>query len=181
MATVHQGQHCESFKVATLNVHEWLDSNGLENTERLADVINPLHLDLLALEEVLHTDSLTMLAKLLGMPFIAFADGDLHGNAFLSRHKFLKTKSKLVSIDTHDKRSMLQVNLDHPFALENRIDFYVTHLDHAVETVRIQQLDEFKTMWTTNGNIQVVLGDFNSLTLSDYTPNYLKVQHQSMY
>jgi endonuclease/exonuclease/phosphatase family metal-dependent hydrolase len=105
-----------------------------------------------------------------------FADGDFHGNAFVSRHPISLTNNTLVEIGNHDKRNMLQVRLDHPFTTDNQLDFFVTHLDHAVESVRVQQLEYFQSkMWTSAGNVQIVMGDFNSLTMSDYSPNYLRV------
>ncbi|CAF3455014.1 unnamed protein product, partial [Rotaria sp. Silwood2] len=66
-------------------------------------------------------------------------------------------------------RSLLQCRLagDHQF-VKDRI-FAVTHLDHFNEDDRLSQIKEFNPY---EQNIDILIGDMNSLTREDYSDNY---------
>jgi len=68
-------------------------------------------------------------------------------------------------------RSILQCSLDsdHPF-IQNRL-FAVTHLDHINEDDRLKQMKEFNPY---KKNIDILMGDMNSLTRDDYSDNYYR-------
>ncbi|KAL0480879.1 glyS [Acrasis kona] len=178
MTSGHEGQSTRgTFRIATLNVHEWRDDKGVDSIDRIAQVLKPLDLDILALEEVSNESTLKILSSKIGLTHYLFCEADVyHGNAVLSKQQISSSKKARIGIGLNDVRSILQVVVDHEFMLDNAASLSVTHLDHASEEVRIEQLETFHEDILSNysNKVQIVVGDFNSLTLDDYSPKYLE-------
>ncbi|CAF1296355.1 unnamed protein product, partial [Adineta steineri] len=64
-------------------------------------------------------------------------------------------------------RGLLQCCLD---GFDN-LTFAVTHLDHIEEDVRLEQIQYFKPY---EQNIDILMGDMNSLTRNDYSDDYYR-------
>jgi endonuclease/exonuclease/phosphatase family metal-dependent hydrolase len=171
----------DTFKIATLNVHYWQDNNAQNNAQKLAKIVNNLDVDVLALQEVeINANELVEFSKLVNMPNVAFGAGDLSnfGQAVLSKHDITHQENVLVEIPGVGPRGMLRTNIAHPFAIVHGLQFFNTHLDHILEPSRIAQLEEFQRKIIEPNRkenaLEIVVGDFNSLTEQDYSPKYLQ-------
>ncbi|CAF2745258.1 unnamed protein product [Rotaria sp. Silwood2] len=137
------------------------------NFHGLAQLLTPLSLDVLALQEALHiTESsdttfnthsdLNLLSKLLQLRYVTFgaAARDAFGNALLSQYQ------------------MLAIQCEDQFSKGNDATIYVIHLDHMKEQFRLTQINEFEKHVQDSDGFQLVVGDFNSLTFDDYSDEY---------
>ena len=92
------------------------------------------------------------------------------GNGIASRYPILSHSNQQNSFSGEGgRRCLLHCTLDgdHPF-IKDRI-FAVTHLDHLDENDRLKQIKEFNPL---ENNINILMGDMNSLTRDDYSDNY---------
>jgi len=174
------------FRIATLNVHFFTDLQGESNVHRLAQVLKPMSLDVLALQEALHTDKLPgfapkkhyhfkLLSDLLQLPHMAFCS-TVHefGNGILSRHplnSIVKYRTEPVE-NHHHARGMLAVKIDNEFFKDNDAKMYVTHLDQISEQIRLKQINQFEKFVHGSNGLQLIMGDFNALTFDDYSDDY---------
>jgi endonuclease/exonuclease/phosphatase family metal-dependent hydrolase len=164
-------------RVATLNVHEWMDSKKGSNVNRLCTLLRPLGIDVLALQEtnMFQPENFTKLQKALEMEFMHYSatHNDIHGNTFLSRYP-ISPLSSHVSRAAHIKRGICAITVDHPFAKENSVRFMCTHLDHKYEENRMKQLVDMEhhVIGSSSSTYDILLGDFNALTLDDYTTEF---------
>ncbi|CAF1285126.1 unnamed protein product [Rotaria sordida] len=175
------------FRLGTLNIHFFTDLKGQSNVYHLAQLIKPMSFDVIGLQEVLHTDQppgtvaekyyqFQLLSDLLQLPYIAFCNtSHRFGNAILSRFP-LKTNINYLTevIENHDVRGMLAVQVNHEFFNDNDARLYVTHLDQLSEQVRLKQMEQFEKHIYDSG-LQLIVGDFNSLTFDDYSNDYFNV------
>ncbi|CAF1563729.1 unnamed protein product [Rotaria sp. Silwood1] len=172
------------FRIGTLNVHFFTDSQKQSNVHRLAQILKPMSFDLLGLQEVLHTDEpsntvsekyykFQLLSNLLQLPHIAFCNTSYKfGNAILSRYPLKNNVNYYTEpIENHNLRGMLAVQVNHEFFNDNDATFYVTHLDQLSEQVRLVQMEQFEK-YIQNAGLQLIVGDFNSLTFDDYSNDY---------
>jgi endonuclease/exonuclease/phosphatase family metal-dependent hydrolase len=162
-----------TFRLATINVHAFESGSTLRNNVNdLVEILKPLNLDLLAIEEVYNDESWPKFCQLLSLPYFIFdtSYGRFHGNGIASRYPIRFWSSQQASFTCRGgKRSLLQCSLDgdHPF-VRDRI-FAVTHLDHLDENNRLKQIKEFKPH---KQNIDILIGDMNALTRDDYSDDY---------
>ena len=163
-------------RLASLNVHFFSDLKGLSNVHRLAQLLKPLSLDALALQETLHTD-FNLLSELLQLPYRALCHTTFgFGNAFLSRYPVTGHVNYYAKpIGAKNKRGMLAVQIDHEFCKDNDATIYVTHLDQISEEIRLKQLDQFEQHLRKSNGLQLVMGDFNALTFEDYSDQYFNM------
>jgi endonuclease/exonuclease/phosphatase family metal-dependent hydrolase len=163
------------FRLATINVHSFDNrTEHRENINDLAAILNPLDLDLLAVQEVVNDENWVHFCELLSLPYFVFdaSDEDYFGNGIASRYPIQSHSNQLANIYCPGhRRSLLQCRLDgdHPF-ISDRI-FAVTHLDHLKENTRLSQIKEFDPY---NENIDILMGDMNALTRDDYSENYFR-------
>jgi len=161
------------FRLATINVHGFESgSTHTNNVKDLVAILNPLNLDLLAVEEVYNDKSWPKFCQLLSLPYFIFDSsyGKFHGNGIASRYPIRSSSSQQASfVCIGGKRSLIQCSLDgdHPF-IQDRI-FAVTHLDYINEDDRLKQIKEFNP---PERNIDILMGDMNALTREDYTDTY---------
>ncbi|CAF1268941.1 unnamed protein product [Didymodactylos carnosus] len=183
------------FRLATLNVHSFIDSQATSNIERLAQLLKPLALDVLAVQEACHTPDnrrnraqtafvetryhSQVLSELLQLSYKVFGDNVRNfGNGILSRYPITNASNYQIEPQASEAvRGMLTVEVDNEFCKDNKATIHVTHfLDHISEHRRLSQLHLFdKHVLTTAQNsrhLQLLLGDFNSLTFEDYSQNY---------
>jgi endonuclease/exonuclease/phosphatase family metal-dependent hydrolase len=164
-----------TFRLATINVHSFHNrSEHTNNIYDLAAILNPLNLDLLAVQEVFNDENWINFCQLLSLPSNAFnsSDEDYFGNGIASRYPIQSYSNQLANnFCPGHRRSLLQCNLDgnHPFIIDRT--FAVTHLDHLKENTRLAQIQEFNPY---KQNIDILMGDMNALTRDDYSDNYYR-------
>lgn len=169
-------------RLASLNVHFFSDLNNQSNVHRLAQLLKPMSLDALALQETLHIDQpsserhshFKLLSELLQLPHRAFCHTTLgFGNAFLSRFPVTNHANYYAEVvGAKNKRGMLAVQIDHEFFKDNNTTLYITHLDQISEEIRSKQLEQFEQHLRKSTDFQLVMGDFNALTFEDYSKDY---------
>lgn len=163
------------FRVLTINVHGFVSGSTLRfknNVNELVSILNPLQLDLIAVEEVLNDSNWKEFGDKLGLKSLIFdaTYGDHHGNGFVSRYPIKSWSSERSSFAcAGGRRGILQCSVDHPL-ISNRL-FGVTHLDHRNEDDRLKQIKQFSPHKT---NIDILFGDMNALTRQDYSDRYLR-------
>ena len=162
-------------KVLTYNVLGGRNTDGARDLTRLADVINALDPDVVALQEVdRHTGRLDgvdlpgELALLTGMDFAfgraMYYDGGEYGEAILSRFPIVDvTNHALPHQEASEPRAALATTIQIP-ASEQTFVFIGTHLDHLRSpTDRIMQATELNAILRHYTNQPVLLvGDLNA-------------------
>ncbi len=171
-------------RVLTYNIHGWraTDPDGSFNLAALIEVIGDARPDLVGLNEVFHPQpteggaALAVLAARLGMHFafgqtVSAAEasaGIPYGNAVLSRWPIQAFAAHRLAAGTNrEPRGLLEARILLPTG--RPFMFYVTHLDHRSESVRLTQWRAAST-WLTRerGRPHLVVGDFNALAAQDY-------------
>ncbi|KAJ5076534.1 hypothetical protein M0811_06114 [Anaeramoeba ignava] len=173
----------KSFKIASLNAHGWRDKSNHYSFLQFLDLLKPLDIDILALEEVYHPDHykienkkepvvvLQHLAEQLDCNYFFFsANHKKFGNAILVKKKFQSQKIAFqkLKVKNFQKRSFGIVSIK----LENEnFNFCVLHLDHISEQTRLEQVKIMNNFLTENKIVpHFLIGDFNSLSSkSDYS------------
>ena len=164
-----------TFRVATINVHGFYSGSSfgsVNNVNQLVSILDPLNLDLLAIEEVCKDENWTKFCEKLCLKYFVFdaTYGRIHGNGLASRHPIRSSSSQRSNLTcSGGTRGILQCSLDvdHP-SICNRL-FAVTHLDHLNEDNRLKQIKEFQPH---KNNIDILFGDMNALTRDDYSHQY---------
>ena len=162
-------------KVLTYNVLGGRNTDGARDLSRLADVINTLDPDIVALQEVDRrtgrlngVDLPAELAKLTGMDFVfgraMYYDGGDYGEAILSRFPIIDvTNHALPHQQTSEPRAALAATIQFPTS-EQTFVFIGTHLDHLRSPEdRIMQASEINAILEHYANLPVLLtGDLNA-------------------
>lgn len=172
-ALAQQDSAC-TLRVLTFNILHGATTAGDFDLDKIAAVINDLHPDLVALQEVdymTHRAKKYDLAGELGtrtrlIPLFGRAmyyDGGEYGEAILSKHTFLSSrKVALPHSPGNEPRAALEVVT----ALSgcDTIAFIGTHLDHtADETDRIAQAKAINEAFAFNAWPSILAGDLNAL------------------
>ena len=174
-------------RILTYNIHGWRspDPAGSFNLDALVEVIGDAQADLVGLNEVYHPfpasggAALALLAGRLGMTF-AFGPtlvaarsptGIPYGNAVLSRWPIVAHAAHHLAAGpkgaTSEPRGLLEARLRRPDG--RPFTFYVTHLDHRAEAIRLAQW-RAASAWLGRDRERphVVVGDFNALAACDF-------------
>jgi endonuclease/exonuclease/phosphatase family metal-dependent hydrolase len=162
-----------TFRIATLNIHSFRrPSNFDSNISDLVSILEPLNLDLIAVQEIQSTEKWKIFCERLSLP--NFISGQCHldpfYNGIASRYPIKSYSNQQAGLFcSGGARSLLQCCLggDHPF-IKDRI-FAVTHLDYLDEDDRLKQIQEFNPY---KQNIDILMGDMNALTRDDYSDKY---------
>jgi len=144
-------------RILTYNIHHWDGRDGRADIERLAAVISQSGADLVSLNEVVHPVRrrghlefpLVDLARAVGMNW-SFGSSTRHiegtdwrgpvGNAILSRHPIRDFNNHLLPrLPGTQQRSVLLAHIAVK-GYQHAFTFGVTHLDHALEAVRLWQI-----------------------------------------
>ena len=157
-----------TFRIATVNIHQFRPPNGYtKNISSLVSVLEPLQLDILAVEEINNDSYWRELCERLNLSnFITGkCDEGFLSNGIASRYPILSYSNQVYNA-SGEARAFLQCQLagDHSF-VQNR-SFAVTHLDHMNEDARLAQMNYFQP------NIDILMGDMNALTKDDYSEEY---------
>ncbi len=131
-----------TFRLATINVHSFYNrTEHKENIDDLVTILNPLHLDWLAVQEVVNDENWLHFCECLSLPYSIFgaSDEDYFGNGIASRYPIKSHSNQLANtFCPGHRRSLLQCRLDGDHQI-----FAVTHLDHLKENTRLAQIKEF--------------------------------------
>ena len=160
----------KTLRVMTYNIHVGVGMDKRLDLERIADVINNEHPDLVGLQEVDRgvkrtelRDEVLELAKLTGMDY-AFAhnldyQGGQYGVAILSRFQIQKIDHrKYENTREAERRGMIRVEVK----LDNRtINFVTTHLDYQYEDGRVFETEQMLNFLQSVKGPLIVVGDFN--------------------
>jgi endonuclease/exonuclease/phosphatase family metal-dependent hydrolase len=168
-------------RVLTYNVHGWQRPEGGVNVELVAQTIAATAADVVGLNEVFYPEgnstspALERLAAQLGMHYAFGAtqptDPQKHppyGNALLSRWPIMAHAAHhLTPVVSYGKRGLLECRILSPSL--GALTVYVTHLDHRLEQIRLEQWSAANTWLLRDRNRpHLVLGDFNALAETDY-------------
>jgi endonuclease/exonuclease/phosphatase family metal-dependent hydrolase len=160
----------KTLRVMTYNIHVGVGMDKKLDLQRIADVINDQHPDLVGLQEVDRgvkrtegKDEIAELAKLTSMKY-AFAhnldyQGGQYGVAILSRvpigaidHRKYENKREA------ERRGMIRVEVD---IGGKTINFVTTHLDYQYEDGRVFEAEQLLGFLSTQKAPLIVVGDFN--------------------
>ena len=156
-----------TINVGTFNVY---GANG-NRLNRICDIIKKLDLDIIGFQEI-EKRSLETLAKRLKMQSI-WTDSCHLGNGLLveNRYKISDYKThKLKVSGKYETRSAIRARCETSYG---SITVVTIHLDHISEDVRMEQWKQLEYMIPESTDI--IMGDFNSLYLDDYSDEELKV------
>ena len=163
----------KTLRVMTYNIHVGVGMDKKLDLERIADIIENEHVELVGLQEVDRfvkrtelRDEILELVKLTGMEF-AFAhnldyQGGQYGVAILSRFPIQKIDHrKYENVREAERRGMLRVEVK----IDNRIvNFVTTHLDYQYQDGRDFETQQMlKFLRNVKGPL-IVTGDFNDET-----------------
>jgi endonuclease/exonuclease/phosphatase family metal-dependent hydrolase len=158
----------KGYRAATYNVHGCIGTDGRHSPERVAQVINELDADVIALQEVSTiehdgktTDQLAWLAERTGYmsiagPTLSRGAGPF-GNAILTRHAPLQVHRHDLSVPGFEPRGALDVNLDVD-GVDVRL--VATHLGLRARE-RQRQVALLLDAIEHRSNPLILLGDFN--------------------
>jgi endonuclease/exonuclease/phosphatase family metal-dependent hydrolase len=157
-------------RVMTYNIHVGVGMDKKLDLQRIADVINEQHPDLIGLQEVDRgvkrtegKDEIVELAKLSSMNYV-FAhnldyQGGQYGVAILSRfpigavdHRKYENKREA------ERRGMIRVEVD---VGGKTINFVTTHLDYQYEDGRVFETQQLLEFLSAEKSPLIVVGDFN--------------------
>ena len=160
----------KTLRVMTYNIHVGVGMDKKLDLQRIAEVINREHPDLVGLQEVDRgvkrtegKDEIAELAALTRMHF-AFAhnldyQGGQYGVAILSRFPIgridhRKYENKRVA----ERRGMLRVELD---VDGKQLNFVTTHLDYQYDDSRLFETEQLLSFLADINGPLIVTGDFN--------------------
>ena len=157
-------------RVMTYNIHVGVGMDKKLDLQRIADVINHEHPDLVGLQEVDRgvkrtdgVDEIAELARLTRMQF-AFAhnldyQGGQYGVAILSRFAIQKIDHrKYDNRREAERRGMLRVEV---MAGGRTVNFVTTHLDYQYEDGRVFETEQLLAFLKDQSVPLIVVGDFN--------------------
>lgn len=160
----------KTLRVMTYNIHVGVGMDKKLDLQRIADVINGEHPDLVGVQEVDRgvkrtegKDEIAELARLTSMNF-AFAhnldyQGGQYGVAILSRFP-IKTidHRKYENLREAERRGMIRVEVEIAGRL---INFVTTHLDYQHEDGRVFEAEQLLRFLEGVKGPLIVVGDFN--------------------
>lgn len=160
----------KALRVMTYNIHVGVGMDKKLDLQRIADLINAEHPDLVGLQEVDRgvkrtegKDEIAELAKLTSMNY-AFAhnldyQGGQYGVAILSRFPLSKTDHrKYENLREAERRGMIRAEVE--FA-GRTISFVTTHLDYQYEDGRVFETEQLLRFLDGVAGPLIVVGDFN--------------------
>ncbi len=157
-------------RVMTYNIHVGVGMDKKLDLQRIADVINDQHPDLVGLQEVDRgvkrtqgVDEIAELARLTRMQFV-FAhnldyQGGQYGVAILSRFPILATDHrKYENKREAERRGMIRIEVN---VGGRRLSFATTHLDYQYEDGRVFETEQLLKFLKDQASPLIVVGDFN--------------------
>src|SRR5438128_1636649 len=174
VSTLTAGGRAPSFKaklrVMTYNIHVGVGMDKKMDLQRIADVINHEHPDLVGLQEVDRgvkrtegVDEIAELARMTQMQY-AFAhnldyQGGQYGVAILSRFPILKTDHRKYQNKREAKRrGMIRIEVN---VGGRMVGFATTHLDYQYEDGRVFETEQLLEFLKDQKGPLILVGDFN--------------------
>lgn len=154
-------------RLATYNIHGFVGRDGVEEPDRVVEVLREMNCDIVALQEVrcrnaeeaasLYAFANSIQADLIEGITLQHPDS-WYGNAVLTRIPALKVRKSDVSISGREPRGVIEVEL----MVENRsVVFWSTHLGLAAGE-RKKQIDRVATLvGSMKADVKILAGDFN--------------------
>ncbi len=182
-------------KVLTFNIYHgetYYRDHSLpyeSNLDIIAEVINSIKPDLVAMQEVdfktnraKGLDLMTELGVKTGMaPLFGKAmkyDGGEYGEGILSRHSFVETKNyPLYASENKEPRAALSAIIELPCG--ELVRFIGTHLDHTSNVERLDQAKQLNKLFGNDAVPSFMAGDLNSLSESPTMQTLFKKWSQS--
>jgi len=159
-----------TLRVMTYNIHVGVGMDKKLDLQRIADVINQEHPDLVGLQEVdrgvKRTEGLDEIAELARMTKMEYAfahnldyQGGQYGVAILSRFTILKVDHrKYQNKREAERRGMIRIEV----TVNNRmLSFATTHLDYQYEDGRVFETEQLLEFLRDQTGPLIVVGDFN--------------------
>lgn len=157
-------------RVMTYNIHVGVGMDKKQDLQRIADVINQEHPDLVGLQEVDRgvkrtqgVDEIAELARMTRMEY-AFAhnldyQGGQYGVAILSRYPILKTDHRMYQNKREaERRGMIRIEVN---ISGRRLSFVTTHLDYQYEDGRVFEAGQLVEFLNSQKEAVILVGDFN--------------------
>ena len=166
----------KTLRVMTYNIHVGVGMDKKLDLQRIANVINSEHPDLVGLQEVDRVvkrtegkDEIAELAKLTAMNY-AFAhnldyQGGQYGVAILSRFPIQATDHrKYENLREAERRGMIRVEIEFAGRV---INFVTTHLDYQFADGRVFETEQLLRFLESVKGPLIVAGDFNDEPVGD--------------
>lgn len=161
----------QQFRFATYNIHKGRGMDGRVRIERIADVLEEINADVIALQEVVNHDDrdkeehqACYLADRLGYHWTVGETrrhrGGVYGNVTLSRWNFEASRHVNLSVPNREPRGALRTDIQ---VGSHLLHIFNVHLGTAVRE-RVQQahlIDRHLLQALDISGHRVVLGDFN--------------------
>jgi endonuclease/exonuclease/phosphatase family metal-dependent hydrolase len=157
-------------RVMTYNIHVGVGMDKQLDLQRIADVINQQHVDLVGLQEVDRgvkrtqgIDEIVELARMTKMEY-AFAhnldyQGGQYGVAILSRFPIVKTDHRLyLNKREAERRGMIRIEVK---VGARKLSFVTTHLDYQYEDGRVFEAEQMLEFLKPEAGPMILVGDFN--------------------
>src|SRR6266704_691618 len=157
-------------RVMTYNIHVGVGMDKKMDLQRIANVINQEHPDLVGLQEVDRgvkrtqgVDEIAELGRMTRMEY-AFAhnldyQGGQYGVAILSRYPILKTDHRMYRNKREaERRGMIRIEVN---VGGRRLSFATTHLDYQYEDGRIFEAGQLLDFLKGGKEAVIIVGDFN--------------------
>ncbi|MCX5925630.1 MAG: ankyrin repeat domain-containing protein [Candidatus Dependentiae bacterium] len=164
-------------RLATYNVHKWLDPKGTPNYQGILDTIKAINADVLVLQEVIFTRASICAADFQKLGYnhqVSMDTGNGLHNMIVSKYPFVQEPIKKVykvdqDSELREKRNFINTRVQLPDG--NTISVYGTHLDVWDESgvKRTQEVKELLTVAGVDGSTNILLAaDWNAVRKKDY-------------
>jgi endonuclease/exonuclease/phosphatase family metal-dependent hydrolase len=182
----------EPLKIVTYNVHGWEDAQGQDNFDRVLEVLTEINSDVICLQEVKEESkqfpqggTLEALAKRLGFDFIKAVAAtpdptrwSSEMDVVLSQFPMTNKHTRSLLISPYQDRVaaiaefsfFVQDERGNTLPTPRRIGVVSTHLDHAFEEIRLQQIEKLLAyLQEIKLEEYILTGDFNSVWKDDFS------------
>ncbi|TRY75064.1 hypothetical protein TCAL_00629 [Tigriopus californicus] len=161
-----------SLKIATFNVHCWMDAGHVDNVERIAALIQKYDPDILCLQECTKDKVYRFLRKL---PEKFYCSHIFSSACHIFSKHHIEQDTKHINLKKVGARFVIgKVRIPSILA-----PIYITnvHLNHREEPRRLKEMEFLqKKIFDTiqDSEFKILCGDFNALTQEDYTTKEFK-------
>ena len=170
--SLHARVFSHNLRVMTYNIHVGVGMDKKLDLQRIANVINHEHPDLVGLQEVdrgvtrtQRIDEIAEIAKLTRMEY-AFAfnlayQGGQYGVAILSRLPIMATDHRLFkNLREAERRGFIRAEVDFH---GRKLNFVTTHLDYQFDDGRLFEVQQLLDALKETKDPLIIVGDFNDV------------------
>ncbi|KAK3288902.1 hypothetical protein CYMTET_3654 [Cymbomonas tetramitiformis] len=158
-------------KITTYNVNRGTNAKGEPTLKNLKEYILSSKADIVALQ-LAPQDFVDDLARSLGswQSVFGLVPDTTYGNAIVTRFEIESQGIyDLPTVAPLEGRNLLKVQLKTGSGYSTPLVVVVTHLENTSEDVRMEQLKFVLDQVEEDGRAHILCGDFNALTISDYS------------